>query len=270
MLKRYLAVAVVSLAMAVLAGSANAALIGFEGIAAANTETTENGTTKTFNGFDVFVPHGHYQGLGYLQDPGPDPCPCPSPSSGSDWLLHDHFGNTGITGPGAPNQPVKITVSGGGIFSVTSIDASEWDIDLGLGHTLTLTGHLSGGGTIVTDFFTDDVFGFETFVVAGFTNLIQLDIIGSSSNSGPCSTFDVCGSLGYDNIVASVVPLPPALLLFGSGLAGLGLMKWRRRKASQQFPHAPRQIGASKLNGPAPAVSGEFRVLGGIPVYSKQ
>lgn len=208
------------------AGSANAALIGFEGIAPPTTpptQTTETNSTNTFNGFDVFVPHGHYQGLGFLQ-------PDPSPSSGSDWLLHDHFGETAI--PGAPNQPVEITVSGGGIFSVTSIDASEWDIAFGGGHTLTLTGHLSGGGTTMADFVTDDAFGFQTFVVAGFTNLIQLDIIGSSSNLGPCAGLSVCGSLGYDNIVASVVPLPPALLLFGTGLTGLGFMMWRRRKAS--------------------------------------
>ncbi len=207
------------------AGSAHAALIGFEGIAPADDQTTEDGTTNTFNGFDVFVPHGHYQDLGF------SPL-VPRPSSGSDWLLHDD------------NQPVEITVSGGGIFSVTSIDASEWEKAFGDPHTLTLTGHLSGGGTTVANFTTDpfvpgdvmDVgFGFETFVVAGlpgFNNLIQLDIIGSSSILGPCEGFAVCGSLGYDNIVASVVPLPPALLLFGTGLTALGFMKWRRRKAS--------------------------------------
>lgn len=220
----------------VFAGSANAAVIGFEGIATANSQTLENGTTNTFNGFDVFVPHGHYQGLGFFQ-------PDPSPDNGSDWLLHDHFSPL-FEGTGAPNEPVKITVSGGGIFAVTSIDASEWDIRFGGGHTLTLTGHLSGGGTTVANFTTDpfvpgdvnDVgFGFETFVVAGlpgFNNLIQLDIIGSSSILGPCADIDVCGSLGYDNIVASIVPLPPALLLFGTGLAALGFMRWRRRKAS--------------------------------------
>lgn len=217
----------------VFAGSANAALIDFEGIAAVNDQTIETGTMNTFNGFDVFVPHGHYQGLGFLQDPGP------SPSSGSDWLLHDHYGETAL--PGAPNQPVEITVSGGGVFSVTSIDASEWDIAFGGGHTLTLTGYLSGGGTIVADFVTDsfvpgdatDVgFGFETFIVIGFANLIQLDIIGSSSILGPCTGLSVCGALGYDNIVASVVPLPPALLLFGTGLTVLGFMMRRRRKAS--------------------------------------
>ena len=97
---------------------------------------------------------------------------------------------------------------------------------------MTLTGRLFGGGTTVADPLTDNVFGFETFVVAGFTNLVQLDIIGSGSNLESCAGFAVCGSLGYDNIVASVVPLPPALLLFGTGLTALGFMMWRRRKAS--------------------------------------
>ena len=197
----------------VFAGSANAALIDFEGIAAVNDQTTETGTTNTFNGFDVFVPHGHYQGLGFS-------LLVPRPSSDSDWLLHDD------------NQPVEITVSSGGIFSVTSIDASEWENTFGGGHMLTLTGHFSGGGTIVADFMTDNVFGFETFFVAGFTNLIQLDIIGSTTTSGSCEGAAGCGSLGYDNIVASVVPLPPALLLFGTGLTVLGFMMRRRRKAS--------------------------------------
>ncbi len=220
MLKRHLAVAGVSLAVAVFAfaGSANAVVIGFEGIATAGFQTTELNSTRTFSGFDVLVPHGHYQGRPFLQPPRPD--------SGSDWLLHDHATNL------SPNQPVEITVSGGGVFNFTSIRASEWENTFALGQTMTLTGHFSGGGTIVANLVTDNAFGFETFVVAGFIGITQLDIIGSSATQGSCGGFAVCGSLGYDDIVVNAIPLPPALLLYGTGLTVLGFMMRRRRKAS--------------------------------------
>jgi len=72
--------------------------------------------------------------------------------------MHDHSdGNS-------PNQPVEIMISGGGLFNLYSLDISEWDSSFPLGQTLTVTGHLFGGGTVVTNINTDNIFGFDTII----------------------------------------------------------------------------------------------------------
>lgn len=196
------------------AGAASATIVDFEGVAVANTQTTEDSTNHVFNGFNVFVPHGHYQGLGFLQ-------PNPRPSNGSDWLLHDHFSGT-------LGAPVVVTQVGGGAFSVQSIDAAEWDNGFAKGQTLTMTGHLSGGGTVVLNFVTDQLNGFETFNVVGMDDIVQLDILGSTNGTN-------FGTLGYDNLVVGApgggggVPEPLSLGLVGVALLGLGAARRRAR-----------------------------------------
>ena len=214
--KKTLRSVLASLAMAaglLAAGPAVAALVDFEGVAAPNTQNTDDGVTRAFNGYNVFVPHGHYQGIGFLQ-------PDPRPSSGSDWLLHDHFAAT-------LGQPVVVTRVGGGAFSVQSIDAAEWDNGFDKQQELTLTGHLSGGGTIVQTFVTDLFDGFQTFIVTGFDDIVQLDIIGSTFGT----TF---GTLGYDNVVVNdvVVGGVPEPTTAGLLALGLGLLASKRRRAA--------------------------------------
>ncbi len=70
--------------------------------------------------------------------------------------------------------------------------------------------------------------GYGTFYLASFTN-DTITITGDYSCSGTsCSITG--GDLGSYRLVANhVVPLPAALPLFLSALAGLGLMGWRRR-----------------------------------------
>lgn len=205
--------AVVAAGLWAVFGAASAAsVITFEGVAPPGDQTTEDGSNTVFSGFNVFVPHGHYQSNGF-DFPN-------RPVNGTDWLLHDHFNGT-------LNQPVVVTKVGGGSFSAQSIDASEWDASLLRGQTLTLTGHLSGGGTIVQQFTTDDVFAFETFTLSGFGDITQLDILGSTTGVN-------FGTLGYDNIVlddpVTGVPVPAPLALAALGLALLGAQRSRRSR----------------------------------------
>jgi hypothetical protein len=59
-------------------------------------------------------------------------------------------------------------------------------------------------------------------VMAALGNVVELRLLNSADPDW--TGLPVSATLGIDNITA--VPLPPAALLFGSGLAGLGL--WRR------------------------------------------
>ena len=200
--------AVLSAAGLFLGGQAAAAVIDMEEIALTGGFTTENGSTRTFNGFDVFVPAGHYMDSDFVR-----PASAPRVGNGSDYLLHDHA------------SAVRISRSGGGVFSASSIDVSEYLSGYGSENTLMITGFHQGGGATVLDLTTDASFGFETFAFS-LSNLVGLEIARSSGGYW----------LAYDNIVVNhrppIVPVPAALPLFASALAGLGVVSWRRRKAA--------------------------------------
>jgi hypothetical protein len=60
------------------------------------------------------------------------------------------------------------------------------------------------------------------------------DVVFTSDVSGIwCAGPPLCGSGDFGSTSQfSVVPLPPTALLFASGLAGLGLLGWRRKRAA--------------------------------------
>jgi hypothetical protein len=89
---------------------------------------------------------------------------------------------------------------------------------LGTGVTISWIGGPSDNvtsGTLV------DTFSLTTFLAAGQTQTLQI-VYGNPS--GPVGAFPSI------NFQVSAVPVPPALLLFVSGLAGLGAISRRRRK----------------------------------------
>jgi len=194
----------------------NAAVIGFEGIAAPGTQTTDNLTNNVFSGFNVFLPHGHYQGIGFLQ-------PSPRPGSGSDWLLHDHFSGGG----GGFQAAWELTAVGGGAFSIQSFQASEWEDTFTRGNVLTVTGDLQGGGQISTTFTTDAIFGFESFFFSpAWTNLVKVSFVDLNPDTG-------FGKLGFDNVVVNEqfrVPEPATMTLLGLGSLILAGYRARRRQ----------------------------------------
>jgi hypothetical protein len=213
-----------------VSGVANAAVIDMEGFAPLGGDTSElsydppNYGVSTQGSFTLTVDHGHYYSATHSLHTW-----ATSDISGtaSDWFLHDS------------ELPLLIEHVSGNPFSVTSFEAGEWMGPFAgnpaqvstTGNPINVTGVLAGGGTITTTFISDatpsDGFGpnvdFEVFTFgAGWTNLIALEFQTSADSSA---------QFGYDNIVvnaASVVPVPAAVWLFGSGL--LGLIGFARRK----------------------------------------
>jgi hypothetical protein len=106
-----------------------------------------------------------------------------------------------------------VFTKGGESFDLISIDLSEIEIPLG---SSTVTFSRDGGHS--QTFVTDGPFGFETFFFdSGFLGATSVSWVSEFATPVP----------QIDNIVINVVPIPAAIWLFGSALAGLG---WLRRK----------------------------------------
>jgi len=97
--------------------------------------------------------------------------------------------------------------------SGVSFDLISWDVRIGI-VDMTVTGFLESGGTVSTTISSTSG-ALETYnFSSAWTGLTSVQFT--------VGDFDV-----LDNVVISAVPLPAAVWLFGSALAGLG---WIRRK----------------------------------------
>ena len=134
-------------------------------------------------------------------------------------------GNLGIFGGGTDSQSlfwgengststISVTNDGGAAFYLLALDASS------LGNVsgqLTLTGTLSGGGTVQQVLNLNS--GLTTYNITGMNDLSGLDI--SFDGSSVFAPFDL------DNVQLSIVPVPAAVWLFSSAL--FGMFGWARR-----------------------------------------
>lgn len=116
----------------------------------------------------------------------------------------------------------------GNIFDFISIDLSELVNAASQNTSITFTGKLSGGGLASSTVTLDGIFGQETFLFGDtFRGVTSVSWI----QEGDWHQFD---NIVVDNVTgtinSSIIPVPAAVWLFGSGLLGLfGIA--RRKKA---------------------------------------
>jgi len=121
------------------------------------------------------------------------------------------------------NEGVSIYSQNGLTFELDSLDAfSGGSLPLqNFQGTGMVTGHYQEGGTISQAFSANVAIDTVLFDDA-WTNLTSIDIEFSVSSFYPAFVVP-----GVDNITLQAVPIPAAVWLFGSALAGLG---WLRRR----------------------------------------
>lgn len=120
-----------------------------------------------------------------------------------------------VAGFGASD--VTVTKTGGGVFDLISVDLAfgPFDHDGLSSDTTTVTGVLSGGGTVSSVLTIDYGFDTYTFNWTGLTSVVFGELEATSEY------------LAFDNLVydGGAVPAPAALALFGFGVLGLASVR---------------------------------------------
>jgi len=119
-----------------------------------------------------------------------------------------------------PVEQIDVSVASGGVFDIFSIDVGAANVSGSF--DFAFTGFLSGGGTVSTSTINASAMQTVNFN-SSWSGLDSFRIeISPNTVAGPFT-----GSI-IDNISVEVVPIPAAIWLFGSGLAGLGFLRRRR------------------------------------------
>ncbi|MGA9567434.1 MAG: PEP-CTERM sorting domain-containing protein, partial [Candidatus Korobacteraceae bacterium] len=128
----------------------------------------------------------------------------------SSTLAYSFCSNGNSCGTGAT---LILTKTGGGAFSLNSIDVSDWNGSAT--GSVTLAGALEGGGTASTTVSTGPTWA--TDLLSGFDDVISVQITGGSS-----SYADQIDNLQLN--AANNVPEPMTLALLGIGLLGIRVL----------------------------------------------
>jgi len=184
-------------------GSANAGIIDFEGLPQ-SAACGSPFTSLSASGFNFTTGHSHIC----------NPTRTDLAFNGTDWFAHDS------------NSTITMTEASNSLFDFNGFDLAEIFINQS-SLTLTVTGFLSGGGTVSQLYTTDGIndgggalADFQTFSLnSSFSNLTSV-------------TFSGALNYGLDNLIVNEsvpVPEPTSLALLALGLAGIG---YARKKKS--------------------------------------
>jgi hypothetical protein len=133
---------------------------------------------------------------------------------------------------GGLGRPVTMTRSGGGVFTLNSVEVAELWLP-GIGDDffqVSITGNVFGGGLlnmlVTLDGIRDGAGGVDDFQIVnlvGWTNLTSVVFTGVNA-------LGAFGDYSIDNIVVDSVPEPVSFLLFGvAGAVSVGRAFRRRR-----------------------------------------
>ena len=183
------------------AAPAYAVTIDFEDIASSGSYVYYKDSGFSSDGFDFNLSYGFaidsaYKYTKYYAS-----------NNGTDWLMHNSFGN------------MSVTASDGGSFSLKSVDAGQWKKKKNT-RDVVFTGVYADGTSISQTIAAKAQF--ETSFFTGWDNLSKLSILGNGYST-------------YDNFVLEAgsvapVPVPAGVLLLGSAV-GLAGIRFRKKRA---------------------------------------
>lgn len=207
----------VALIMLGIAGVSNASVVNFSDLSTPGSGFNSIGPTVTHDGFIFSSTDGGYGNmLGVWQNSSPN-----HPSGGNL--------NTSLAEYSAYSE-TTMTEKNNNLFQLNAIDLAAWGYGYFGTFNVTFTGTKPGGSTVQQVFTVDNFSGstpvLQHFIFSDFTDLEKVKFtqgIYTQSNGYQFNNLDVVANI-------TSVPLPGAIWIFGSALAGVfGLS---RRKTS--------------------------------------
>jgi len=194
--------------------------LDFESLRQDNARINQQGTVVSEDGFTVTALSGELNTAGTLDPSFPGSTALFQGISASEIALTPTVGGPFDSVPfnllsiDLVELPNFIRLPNG---EVVPLDLGQFDI--------TFFGTTRNGTTVTNTFTITNFFTTETFSFRGFTNLVSVNWFQGGGGEGNQTH-------QFDNIVIRPIPEPSTMLLLGSGLAGLGWYRRRRKKVA--------------------------------------